>query len=94
MKKWLKITLIIICSILLLLFIALSLVSPVAKSYVNRHGKELVGRKINVEKLRVNALRGRVRIYDLTLYEEDDATAFFSLDTFDVSSCANCSSTN
>lgn len=85
MKKWLKITLIVVCSILLLLFIALSLVSPVAKSYVNRHGKELVGRKINVEKLRVNALRGRVRIYDLTLYEEDDATAFFSLDTFDVS---------
>ena len=85
MKKWLKITLIVVCSILLLLFIVLSLVSPVAKSYVNSHGKELVGRKISVDKLRVNALRGRVRIYDLTLYEEDDATAFFSFDTLDVS---------
>ncbi len=85
MKKWLKITLIIVCSIFLLLFIVLSLVSPVAKSYVNSHGKELVGRKINVEKLRVNALRGRVRIYDLTLFEEDDTTAFFAFDTLDVS---------
>lgn len=85
MKKWLKITLIIVCSIFLLLFIVLSLVSPVAKSYVNSHGKELVGRKINVEKLRVNALRGRVRIYDLTLFEDDDTTAFFTFDTLDVS---------
>ncbi|MBQ6238221.1 MAG: DUF748 domain-containing protein [Bacteroidales bacterium] len=73
------------CSIFLLLFIVLSLVSPVAKSYVNSHGKELVGRKINVEKLRVNALRGRVRIYDLTLFEDDDTTAFFTFDTLDVS---------
>ena len=85
MKKWLKITLIIVCSIALLLLIALSLVSPVAKSYVNRHGKELVGRKISVEKLRVNALGGRVRIYDLTLFEDDDTTAFFCFDTLDVS---------
>ena len=85
MKKWLKITLIIVCSILLLLFIALALVSPVAKSYVNKHGKELVGRQIHVDKLRVNALGGRVRIYNLTLFEEDDKTAFFSFDTLDVS---------
>ncbi len=85
MKKWLKITLIIVCSILLLLIVALLLVAPVAKSYVNSHGKELVGRRINVERLRVNALAGRVRIYDLTLFEEDDTTAFFAFDTLDVS---------
>ncbi len=85
MKKWLKITLIIVCSIVLLLFIALALVSPVAKSYVNSHGKELVGRQIHVDKLRVNALGGRVRIYNLTLYEDDDKTSFFSFDTLDVS---------
>lgn len=85
MKKWLKITLIIVCSILMLLIVALSLVAPVAKSYVNSHGKELVGRRINVERLRVNAIAGRVRIYDLTLFEEDDTTAFFAFDTLDVS---------
>ena len=85
MKKWLKITLIIVCSIVLLLFIALSLVSPIAKSYVNSHGKELIGREINVDKVRVGALIGRVRLYGLTVYEDDDKTAFFTLDTFDVS---------
>ncbi|MBP5327651.1 MAG: DUF748 domain-containing protein [Bacteroidales bacterium] len=85
MKKWLKITLIIVASLLGLLFLALLLVSPIAKGYVNKHGKELIGREIHVEKLRANALAGRVRIYDMTVYEDDDTTAFFSFDTLDVS---------
>ena len=45
MKKWLKITLIVVGSILLLLLLALLLVSPIAKSYVNKHGKDLIGRE-------------------------------------------------
>ena len=85
MKKWLKITLIIVAVIIGLVMIVLLLASPVAKSYVNRHGKELVGREIHVDKLRVNALGGRVRIYDLKLYEDDDNTVFFGFDTLDVS---------
>lgn len=85
MKKWLKITLIIVASILLLLVIALSIAPHIAKSYVNNHGKELIGREIRVEKLRVNALTGRARIYDLTVFEDDDKTPFFSFDTLDVS---------
>ncbi|MCR5066049.1 MAG: DUF748 domain-containing protein [Bacteroidales bacterium] len=85
MKKWLKILIIILSSIVLLLALVLLLVSPIAKSYVNKHGKELIGREIHVEKLRVNALAGRVRIYDLAVYEEDDTTRFFHFDTLDVS---------
>ena len=85
MKKWLKITLIIVASILLLLVIALSVAPRIAKSYVNNHGKDLIGREIRIEKLRLNALSGRVRIYDLTVFEDDDKTAFFSFDTLDVS---------
>ncbi|MBQ9588172.1 MAG: DUF748 domain-containing protein [Bacteroidales bacterium] len=85
MKKWLKIILIVCSSIVALLLLVLLLVSPIAKSYVNSHGKELIGRQINVGKLRVNALAGRVKIYDLVVYEDDDKTAFFRLDTFDVS---------
>ena len=85
MKKWLKITLIIVASILLLLVIVLSVAPHIAKGYVNRHGKELIGREIRVEKLRLNALSGRVRIYDLTVFEDDGTTAFFSFDTLDVS---------
>lgn len=85
MKKWLKITLIIVTSLLALLVLALFLVSPIAKGYVNKHGKELIGREIHVEKLRANLLAGRVRIYDMTVYEDDDTTSFFSFDTLDVS---------
>ena len=85
MKKWLKIMLIVLAVIAFLLAIALMLVSPIAKNYLNRHGKDIVGREVNIEKLRVNAISGKVRICDFTLYEDDGETAFFSFDTLDVS---------
>jgi len=85
MKKWLKIILIIVASLVALVAVALVLVSPVAKGYVNRHGKELIGREIHVDKLRAGVLRGRVRIYNLEVMEDDDQTVFFSFDTLDVS---------
>ncbi len=84
MKKWLKITLITIGSILLLLLLVLLLASPIAKSYVNNHGKELIGREIHVDGLRVNLLTGHVHIQNLTVYEDDATTSFFSFDTLDV----------
>ncbi len=84
MKKWLKITLIVIGSILLLLLLALLLVSPIAKSYVNKHGKDLIGRELHVETLKVNLFKGQVRIYDLSVYEDDDKTVFFHFDTLDA----------
>lgn len=85
MKKWLKILIIVLSSIVLLIGLALVLVSPIAKNYLNGHGKELIGRDIHVEKLKLNALSGRLRIYDLAVYEEDDSTRFFHFDTLDVS---------
>ena len=85
MKKWLKILIIVLASIIALIAIVLMLVSPIAKNYVNNHGKELIGREIHVDKLKVNALAGRVRIYDLSVFEDDDTTPFFQFDTLDVS---------
>ncbi|MBQ6955957.1 MAG: DUF748 domain-containing protein [Bacteroidales bacterium] len=85
MKKWFKILIIILSSVIVVLALALMLVSPVAKSYVNSHGKELIGREVHVDKLKVNALAGRVRIYDFTVYEDDGTTEFFRFDTLDVS---------
>ena len=84
MKKWLKITLIVVGSLLLLLLLVLLLAAPVAKAYVNKHGKQLVGRELKVETLKINLLKGQVRIYDLSLYEDDDTTVFFRFDTLDV----------
>ena len=84
MKKWLKITLIVVGSLVVLLMVALLLAGPVAKKYVNKHGKELVGRELHVDRLKVNLFKGQVRIYDLALYEDDDTTVFFHFDTLDV----------
>ena len=64
--------------------IVLCLLSPWAKGYVNRHGKELTGRTVHVEKVRLNALTGRVRMMGLQVMEEDDTTLFLNIDTIDL----------
>ena len=43
MKKGLKISLIVLGSILALLLAAVLLVSPIAKWYIEKHDKELIG---------------------------------------------------
>lgn len=85
MRKRVRILLITVLSLVALLALVLLLLSPVAKGYVNRHGRNIVGREMHVDKLKVNALTGRVVINGFTIYEEDDSTAFFSFDTLDVS---------
>jgi len=85
MNKILKIIVIVVSSLVALLLLVSLFVSPVAKGYVNKHGKELIGREIHVERLRANIWTGRVRINELVVFEEDDSTAFFSFDTLDVS---------
>lgn len=84
MKKPLKITLIVLGSIVGILLLVLLLVSPIAQSYVNKNGEKLIGRKISVEKLRVNAFAGTVKIHRLAVYEEDASTQFLTFDTLDV----------
>ena len=85
MKKWLKILLIILAVIIAIIALLLVLAAPVAKKYVNNHGTELIGREVHIDRLRLNALGGRVRIYGFTVYEEDAQTPFFEFDTLDVS---------
>lgn len=84
MKKPLKITLIVLGSLLGLLLVALLLVSPIAKSYIQKHDKELIGRELTIDKLRVNLLAGKVKIKDLVLYEDDGTTPFFSMNRFET----------
>lgn len=84
MKKPLKITVIVLGSLLALIFVALLLVSPIAKSYIQKHDKELIGRELTIDQLRVNLLAGKVKIKDLVLYEDDGTTPFFSMDHFET----------
>lgn len=89
MKKGLKITLIVLGSlvgfILLVLLLVSLLAGPIAKSYVNGHGEELVGRRMSVEKVGLNLFSGHLSINGLDIYEEDKTTSFAGFDTLDVS---------
>lgn len=85
MKKSLKIVLIVLAAIIAVVVIVSLLAAPVAKNYINKHGKELVGRNLHVDELRVNIYSGHVAIHNLSLYEDDDTTTFVAFDTLDVS---------
>jgi hypothetical protein len=82
MKKAVKITLIVIGSIIGLLLVMLLLLSPIAKSYIEKHDQELIGRELSIGKLQVNPFTGVLKINDLTLYEEDGTTPFIHFDGF------------
>lgn len=46
----------------MLIVIAAIAVSPVAKNYIEKHDRELIGRSIRMERLRMNIFTGRLRI--------------------------------
>lgn len=82
MKKPLKITLIVLGSIIVLLLLVTFLAGPITKNYLEKHDKELVGREISIGKMRVYLLSGTVIIDDLTLFEDDGQTPFVKFDYF------------
>lgn len=84
MKKSLKITLIVVGSILLLLFVATLLVSPIATAYINKNGKDLIGRTIQVDDVSVNIYTGHLEVLNLKVLEDNDKDVFVSFDTLDV----------
>ncbi len=84
MKKGLKITLLVLGVIVVLLLLVLVFAGPIAKWYVEKHDKELIGRELTIGKLWVNVFSGTAKIDDLTLYEDDGATPFVSFDHFDT----------
>ena len=85
MKKIFKILLWVVGVVLALLLVVSLVAGPVAKNYINKHGKQLVGRRINVGHVGVNIFSGNVCVRDLCLYEDDGITRFAGFDTLDVS---------
>lgn len=83
MKKKSRKLLIIIGAVVGILFGAILLgISSLAKYYVEKHGKELIGRRVSVDQLRFNLLNGKLHIEDFTLYEADEKSTFVALDRF------------
>lgn len=85
MKKGVKILLWVVGIVLALLLVVSLVAGPVAKGYINKHGEQLVGRRINVEHVGVNLFSGNVTVRDLSVYEDDGSTRFAGFDTLDVS---------
>lgn len=84
MKKWLK-TVLWVAGVLLALLVLLSLLAgPVAKGYVNKHGEDLVGRRVQVGHVGLNLFTGHVAVRDLAVYEDDAEQVFAGFDTLDV----------
>lgn len=84
-----KRTLIIVGSIvglILLILICASLFGPtIAKNYLQDHSKELIGRQVWVDELKMNFFSGRFTVKGFKLMEQNGKDVFASFDTLDVS---------
>lgn len=71
-KTWHKVVLGIILFVLILLFAA----PRIARKYIVSHSMELIGRKLDIDRIRINYFTGTVRIDSLVLYEKNPDSAF------------------
>ena len=84
MKRAYKITLIVVAALIVLVLAVAIAVSPVTKNYIEKHDRELLGRSIRMERLRINIFTGRLRVEGLRIGGTNDSTVFFALDSFDM----------
>ena len=84
MKRGLKITIIIVSVIVVLLLLVSLLVSPIAKWYIEKNCRDLVGRKITIENLDMKLLLGRAKVDNFVLYEPNETDTFASIGHFDA----------
>ncbi|MEN8138457.1 MAG: DUF748 domain-containing protein [Bacteroidota bacterium] len=80
MKTAVKITVFII----VLLAIAIFSAPYIAETYINKNGKELIGRKVYIDDIDLNIFNGNAEISGLNLLEEDDSSTFVSFDKLEI----------
>ena len=85
MKKVLKIIGIVFGCIIAFVLLILLFLGPIAKVVVQKYDEQIVGRQVEMSKLKINVLRGNARIYDFSIKETDETTDFVTFDTLDVS---------
>lgn len=72
-------------AVLCVLFLALCLFAPrLAKSYVENHSKELIGRRVQIESVSMNPFRFSVSVKGFAVFEKDDSTKFAAFREFYV----------
>lgn len=67
-----------------LLIIAAIIAPPVAKHYIVKHSKEMIGRQINIDGLYANIFTGYTRITGFELLDTNDRDRFVSFDSLVV----------
>lgn len=82
MKKKIIWTIVLIPVVLFLVVIFGS--APFGRKYVNEHGPELLGRKINIEHFSLNIFTGNVSLGDVTIYEANGDSVFATVDDIDL----------
>ncbi len=71
--------------LIILLIVAFLLFSPgMARNYLNKHGKELTGRRLSIEKININYFTSRVQLSNAKMFESNDQDIFVALDTLVV----------
>ena len=70
--------------IVLIIVLGLILAPGIIKNYINKNGKELAGRTIQIDKLRYNFFTSRLEIDGFKYFEKNDTDVFVSFDTFMV----------
>ena len=67
-----------IAVLVLAIGVVVAMLGPIVEAYVEKHDRELLGRELTMENLRVKLFTGEVSVENLTLYEADDAEIFAS----------------
>lgn len=81
-SKMLKRVVLIFLGTLLLLIALVMLLSPtLARNYINKNGEELSGRKIQVDKLKINFFTSTVQIIGGRMFEQHDSLVFIGFDS-------------
>ncbi|WP_295054336.1 DUF748 domain-containing protein [uncultured Fibrobacter sp.] len=84
MKKPLKIILIVLGSLILLYFVTLLIAPKIARSYIEEHSKEMIGRSITIKDISLNPFTYVLDVDTLAVMEADDKTRFVAFDKFSM----------
>ena len=87
-RVWWRIVLWSLLGLFVLLLLCLSAVviwlGPIVESYVEKHDKELVGRRMSMDDLSIKLFDGSLTVDNVVVYEADDADEFVRLGRAEV----------
>jgi len=84
MKKFLKITAIVLAVLVVLVIATLKFAPGIVRSYVVGHSEELIGRKTDIANISLNPFSFTLDIDSLAVYEKDGETPFVAFEKFRV----------